>query len=110
MLEHEEKLFKEWRKKREKFVIDGIVNFKKYSESKIKVLYILKEVNGGGSWNLKKFLNDNGGRFQTWNNIARWQYGIENKEQNVWDRVKNINKDFRKTQLRNIAVINFDPS
>ena len=100
-------IFDEWKEKRNNIIPDGIVNIGKYSESKIKVLYILKEVNGGKNWNLRDFLNINGGRFQTWNNIARWQYGIENfEEQNLWDKVEHIEEEFRKKQLRKIAVVN----
>lgn len=105
--ELEKELFAEWCEKRKNIIPDGVVNCKQYNESKTKVLYILKEVNGGENWNLRDFLNKNGGRFQTWNNIARWQYGIENiKQQNIWDKIKDIDEDFRKTQLRKIAVVN----
>lgn len=100
-------IFDEWRKKRKNIIPDGIVNIKIYSKAKIKVLYLLKEVNGGKDWNLRDYLNNNASRFQTWNNIARWQYAIENfQEDNLWSKVQNVNEEFRKEQVRKIAVIN----
>lgn len=112
MIEKEEDLFSRWKGKRQKFIPDGIVDEVKYSTSHKKVLYILKEANGGkernSDWDLKKFLRK-GGRKQTWDNIALWQYGINNLNQILnWNILKSkINdKNFRKTQLESIAAIN----
>jgi hypothetical protein len=35
---------------------DGVVNPEQYLNSKIKILYLLKEVNGGSDWDLRDFL------------------------------------------------------
>lgn len=106
MREQEKVLFDEWKLKRPKLITDGVVNEKKYNDSTLKVLYILKEANGGKGWDLRKLLGD-GGHASTWNNIARWQYGINNYQNEIsWDNVKNIDQKFRKEQLETSAVIN----
>lgn len=112
MRKKEEILFFKWKEKRQKFVPDGIVDEIKYNASYKKVLYILKEVNGGkerdSNWDLRDFLRK-GGRKQTWDNIALWQYGINNLSQNLnWNILKSkiSIKNFRKTQLESIAAIN----
>ncbi len=108
-MKEEEALFCKWRKKRTNFIQDGIVCQRNYNMSKIKVLYVLKEVNGAdGGWNFLSFL-ENGGQWKTWNNIVRWQYGIENIDNFQNNNYKNVDKVYnqkRKTYLKNIAVIN----
>jgi len=47
MIKKEEELFDEWKKERPGFVGDGIVQLDNYLESDFKILYLLKEVNGG---------------------------------------------------------------
>lgn len=112
MKEKEKILFSKWKEERQKFVPDGVVDELKYNSSKKKVLYILKEVNGGkdrnSNWDLRLFLKK-GGRKQTWNNIALWQYGINNLNQTFnWNELKSKIKDksFRKEQIESIAAIN----
>lgn len=88
MREQEKVLFAEWKFKRPKLITDGVINEKKYNDSTLKVLYILKEVNGGENWDLREFL-EKGGQAKTWNNIARWQYGIRNQQREIsWSEVK----------------------
>ena len=84
--EQEDKLFDEWknaRPNRTGFVPDGVVSEEDYLNSDLKIVFILKEVNDPGSkgWDLRKYLRggaDKGGT--TWNNVARWVYGIRNRE------------------------------
>ncbi len=103
----EEKLFEVWKKTRKDFIPDGLVKEDEYKGALIKVLYILKEVNGGRGWDLRKHLRENHSRVQTWKNIARWQYGIEHYlEKNIWEKVKQIDDEFRHDQLKKIAVVN----
>jgi len=112
MREKENVLFAKWKEKRPKFVADGVVNELKYNTSNRKVLYILKEVNGGkernSEWDLRYFLKE-GGRRQTWDNIALWQFGINNLDQTFrWSELKLKTKDksFRKKQIECIVAIN----
>ena len=106
IIEQETKLFERWKEKRPNLIPDGIVNHDVYMKSSVKVLYILKEVNGGKNWDLRDFLRK-GARWRTWNNITRWQYGIE-KENSImhFDEINNVNNDIRKKYLNKIAVIN----
>ena len=102
----EEVLFNEWRLKRPNFIPDGIINEQFYNESSIKVLYILKEVNGGKNWDLRDYIKG-GGRPTTLNNIARWQFGIENINKEMsYDKIRRVSQEFRKRQLKSIAVMN----
>lgn len=106
MREEEELLFKEWRLKRPNLIPDGVIDEQFYNGSSIKVLYILKEVNGGTNWDLRGHLKG-GGRASTFNNIARWQFGIENIDKEIsWDKINYISQEFRKDQFKNIAVVN----
>lgn len=102
----EAELFKEWESYRPGLIRDGAINEELYNNSSVKVLYILKEVNGGRNWDLRYFLQK-GGRASTWNNIARWQYGISNLNREVdWIEIKNINSDFRRKQIASSAIMN----
>jgi len=105
----EEKLMKEWSDKRSNFIQDGIVCPTKYYNNKIKVLYILKEVNGKkGKWDFLSFLR-NGGHWKTWNNIVRWQYGFENidgYENNNYNDIEKVYNHKRKNYLQKVAIIN----
>lgn len=104
--ETENNLFKKWKEKRPNFISDGIVNKDTYSNTSTKVLYILKEVNGGKNWDLRDFLRK-GAHWRTWNNIVRWQFGIEKKNSiNHFDEINYVNNDTRKKYLSRIAVIN----
>ncbi|MGF3065793.1 hypothetical protein [Facklamia sp. P12950] len=79
---------------------------KQYIELKFKIVYIMKEVNGGSGWDLKDFLFE-GGRSQTWDNIARWTEGIFNlHEEFSWKYLSEDNENRRKKYLRKIGTIN----
>lgn len=102
----EDNLFSEWKIKRPDLIPDGIIDEPSYNTCPVKVLYILKEVNGGKDWDLRDFIYS-GGRARTWNNIARWQYAIENYTKEVsFSEVQSISVDFRRKMLKKIAVIN----
>ena len=110
----EEKLFDEWQEKlgynlenKKIFVRDGLVDEKSYFKAPVKILYLLKEVNGGDrDWDLREYI-ENGGRAATWDNITRWTKGIlKYKEELEWSSLENINEDSRKEILRYIVAVN----
>ena len=110
----EESLFQSWRETRPGFVEDGVVSEQDYLTSSPSIVVILKEVNDpdGGGWDLRQFLRNNGGRPQTWNNVARWVHGIRNRGQgDDWpNQYEKISKGFRVEVLRSICVINLNKS
>ncbi|GBF18028.1 MULTISPECIES: hypothetical protein [Arenibacter] len=103
----EKELFNEWRKTTPNLSEDGIVEPKSYLNADIKILFLLKEVNSKEGFNLKEFVR-NGGRTQTWDNIAKWTCGIHNmKKEFKWDEIEPIkNIKIRKEWLRFIGVMN----
>ena len=106
--EKEDKLFEAWPARQESFVRDGIVDADEYARSRVKLLFVLKEVNdlGGGGWDLREFLRC-GGRGLTWNTVTRWIEGIERLPCIVpWDELSPIDKNRRKRVLRKIAAVN----
>lgn len=113
IFESEEVLFAEWREKRPGFVADGAVDEEAYLSSRIKLMFVLKEVNDdpdGGEWDLRQFLRD-GGRSQTWDNITRWIYGIRQLPSDIeWSKIADIDKEKRINTLRSIVAVNLKKS
>lgn len=110
--QREEALFAEWRENRPGFVADGVAHEEGYLASSPKLLFILKEVNDpdGGDWDLRELMRD-GGRPQTWNNIARWTEGIRNISADLpWSDLEKIDEARRKHSLCSIAAINLKKS
>lgn len=104
--EKEKEIFYELRKTDSSIVEDGIVSEEEYLDSKYKIIYIMKEVNGGAGWNLKDFLYE-GGRSFTWDNVARWTEGLLNiNYEYSWDYLEKNNEKRRKYFLKKIGVIN----
>ncbi|MEE1154926.1 MAG: hypothetical protein UH241_07205 [Acutalibacteraceae bacterium] len=102
----EEKLFNKLKQSNPNIIIDGIVDEQEYSSAKFKIVYILKEANGGQVGNLKQFLYY-GGRPQSWDNISRWTEAILNIEQNHnWSYWEKNCEQRRKIYLKKIGVIN----
>ncbi len=106
IFDSEELIFKKWEVKRPDMCKDGVVSELDYLVSEIKVLYVLKEVNDWKKGDLRNFLKG-GARWRTWNNISRWQLGIqtyfETGQSHFKDKISHID---RKKILRNIAVLN----
>tara|TARA_Y100000766_G_scaffold262425_1_gene253640 strand:+ start:131 stop:766 length:636 start_codon:yes stop_codon:yes gene_type:complete len=102
----EEILFKKWQKKRPRMAKDGVVNDMEYNRSSVKILFILKEVNGWPNGDLRELLN-RAEKWRTWNNISRWNYGVQSYfKTGKFDFKNKITKKDRKEILKNIAVIN----
>ncbi len=81
-------------------------------ESKIKLLFVLKEVNSDvGGWDLREYLGERNERPQTWNNITRWVMGIRSlKEDLHWEKLEKIDTKLRIKTLKSIAAINLKKS
>lgn len=110
--EKESVLFEDWRGNREGFVFDGVVSELDYLKSKIKLCFVLKEVNdlGGGGWDLREFI-EGGARSQTWNNVSRWVTGIRNIDSEIkWSELEGIDNNYRKKHLRSICAFNLKKS
>ena len=110
--EEEEKLFNEWKLIRPGFCPDGIVEEQNYLDSNPKIMFVLKEVNK--EFNLKdKLKNPEFKRKFTWDNIARWTYGIKNLDKDIqWIELEKnefITK-IRKELLSTICIINIKKS
>jgi len=105
-IQQENSFLDEWALSEPNFIRDGIVNPKEYWKEKVKILFLLKEVNGGKDWDLREFLRE-GGRKQTWNNVSRWIIGINNIGRDIsWEELENITDIQRKEALQQIAVVN----
>lgn len=96
----------DWAAKVSGFIRDGIVDHEFYWKSGIKILFLLKEVNGGEDWDLREFLRE-GGRKQTWDNVTRWVIGINHLERDIpWRELETITEEQRIENLQQIAVVN----
>ena len=102
----ENRLLDEWGSSVPGFIRDGCANPEKYVDAPVKLLFVLKEVNGGQDWDLREFMND-GCRPQTWNVIARWIEGIFNISHDYsWDEMQNDNDHRRKTYIPQVSAVN----
>ncbi|MBI4619927.1 MAG: hypothetical protein HY739_07175 [Desulfobacterales bacterium] len=110
--EKENLLFDEWRKNREGFVSDGLVDEVSYLKSGLKLMFVLKEVNDpdGGDWDFRQFVRE-GGRSQTWDNITRWVKGVRSLPSEVkWNELSEITETQRRDILMSICAINLKKS
>lgn len=91
---------------------DGVVSEFDYSKSKIKLCFVLKEVNdlNGGGWDLRKYVHG-GARSDTWDNIARWVQGIGNGSKDIhWSNLESLDQAHRADVLRPICAMNLKKS
>lgn len=106
MHEEETRLFSALKAVDPDVIEDGLVDEAQYLAAKYRIVYILKEVNGGKDWDLRKFLRE-GGRPQTWDNIARWTEAILNLEHpQDWTYWENHNEERRSAYLKKICAVN----
>ncbi len=106
MLQAQQALFQKWRKEDPAIITDGLVDEQAYCSSPIRLLYLLKEVNGGEGWDLCDFLAA-GGRPQTWNNITRWTMGIHQIDRVIpWADLQEISEKQRRATLKTICAVN----
>lgn len=110
--ERESELFHKWENNRVGFVTDGVVSEQDYLNSKIKLCFVLKEVNDehGGGWDLREFIRT-GSRSQTWNNVTRWVKSINNGNDDIpWANLESISEKQRIDTLRTICAMNLKKS
>lgn len=110
--ERESELFHKWENNRVGFVTDGVVSEQDYLNSKIKLCFVLKEVNDehGGGWDLREFIRT-GSRSQTWNNVTRWVKSINNGNDDIpWANFESISEKQRIDTLRTICAMNLKKS
>ena len=104
----EEKLFAELKAVNPDIVEDGIVDETEYLSAKIKIVYLMKEVNGGSAWDLREFLQKETICSMPWNTVARWTEGILCPEgEKTWkDHWTQRNEERRRVMLKKIGVVN----
>ena len=108
----EQILFDKLRANNPAVILDGVIDEREYLSARYRIVYILKEVNGGAGWDLREFVRNEHdknkyGRPQTWDNIARWTQGILSWEAELpWSELENDNEDRRRIFLKKIAAIN----
>ena len=108
--EQQKKLFDELRQKDPTIIDDGVVDETQYLSAGHRIMYVLKEVNGGAGWSLCDHLRS-GGRDQehdaTWDNIARWTEGILHlPEDKPWALMEKDCWDRRERMLPKICAVN----
>lgn len=116
--ERENQMFDKWRtcfpiEMQSTFIPDGIVDESGWNCSKIKILYLLKEVNGGTDWDEREYLANytcvGAYNSQTINTLIRWQYGIAHSvADETWDEIyrKTDNKNIQRDMLSEIGLVN----
>ena len=113
----ETELFNKWKADfgyDSQFVYDGVVNEDCYSRlAPKKIVFLLKEVNGGDTWSLCDFLGKkNGERYnkaknKLWDNVARWSEGIFKLGVEIeWSDLEDMNEHRRGEILNKICVVN----
>lgn len=108
--ELQNKIFEELRQIDPGIIDDGVPDETAYLSAKYRIMYVLKEVNGGSGWSLCKHLR-NGGRQQThdatWDNIARWTEGILSLPGEIsWSELAGSCENRRKRMLPQICAVN----
>lgn len=105
----EEACFAKWRERRPCVVPDGAVHPATYEASDPKLLFVLKEVNkiDDPNWDLRTYLCKDGGRGQTWNNVARWVVALTPEGSACpWDQICTVDDNVRRHRLRGVATMN----
>lgn len=108
--EQQNELFDELRQIDPGIIDDGVPDEGAYLSSRYRIMYVLKEVNGGSGWSLCKHLKS-GGRQRaydpTWDNIARWTEGILSMPEEIaWSALEGGCENRREKMLTRICAIN----
>ena len=110
IIEEQNRIFEALRQIDPGIIEDGVSDEAAYTSAPYRILYLLKEVNGGSGWSLCDHLR-NGGRPQehdaTWDNVARWTEGIFHlPEELAWSELEEDCKNRRKRMLPQICAVN----
>ena len=114
MREREDELFERWKRERNTrhFAKDGLVCEEEYLKSARRLLFVLKDVNSQEEYDLRDYLANHEKKpdGHTWNNVARWAYGIMHLEQDLpWEEVDRQGKD-PVPVLRQVCAMNLKKS
>lgn len=103
--EREDAMFKELRELAPDVVPDGLANEAEFRAAPLRIVYVLKEVNGAVP-DLRDFLK-NGGRPQTWDTVARWTEAILKCDiEHEWSYWASAGDKRREKYLPKIGVVN----
>ena len=108
----EKSLFANWKKEYDNFISDGCADCVKYAAAPVRLLFVLKEVNGGENWDLRELLNE-GARTQSWSTVARWVRNIFDLESDyTWADLKeqSDSDNARSKYLSQICAVNLKKS
>ncbi|MDM8541992.1 hypothetical protein QUF90_12975 [Desulfococcaceae bacterium HSG9] len=101
-----EQLIQSIRTKDPEIIADGPVDWSRYVKSKIRILWILRETNGGGDWDLREFLT-NPFSYKNWHStfgaVAKISHCFLN---DLSPEELNFNARSVADSLKDIAVIN----
>ncbi|WP_455655166.1 hypothetical protein [Phascolarctobacterium sp.] len=119
--EKENRVFDEWKnsldlESKRFFIPDGVVDEESWNSAPLKILFLLKEVNGGEAWDERQYLYDYNIKEEylkthslTINTVLQWAYGAMYIARDIsWEEVAHtINCITTQTGLlRNIALVN----
>lgn len=119
--DREDRIFSEWKElvKRDSpafFVTDGIVCEDAWEKAALRVLYLLKEVNGADDeWDERDYLgkyNEKDDYIKTHSPtidiLIKWQFGIMDAGKSNWSEVENQlqNKELQSDLLKQICLVN----
>ena len=106
----QKELFDKLRQLDPSIIVDGVPDEAQYISAPYRIMYVLKEVNGGSGWSLCDHLQSGGrGREHdpTWDNIARWTEGIFNLQKELpWSEAEKDCWTRREKMLPKICAIN----
>lgn len=108
---HQKELFDKLRQLDPSIIIDGVPDGGQYISARYRIMYVLKEVNGGSGWNLCDHLQSGGRDCEhdptTWDNIARWTEDILRlPAELLWSEMEKNCRVRRKKMLPKICAIN----
>lgn len=108
--DQQQKLFSDLRQHTPEIIADGVPDEAQYISAPCRIMYVLKEVNGGSGWSLCDHMIS-GGRDRehdpTWDNIARWTEGIFNLPDELpWSQLENDCWSRRERILPKICAVN----